>query len=130
MEKLQKGVDEKEEWNGLKKYMEEFSMIDKREVPELIIWEKYLVYATAFGIADKVIKQLKIVYPNFDEITQGVNTYTYMNIMMHTNFSTSFSNSISTSVASASYSSGSGSGGGFSGGGGFGRRPEAAVAGR
>lgn len=126
----QKGVDEKEEWNGLKKYMEEFSMIDKREVPELIIWEKYLVYATAFGIADKVIKQLKIVYPNFDEITQGVNTYTYMNIMMHTNFSTSFSNSISSSISSATYSSGSGSGGGFSGGGGFGRRPEAAVAGR
>ena len=105
-------------------------MIDKREVPELIIWEKYLVYATAFGIADKVIKQLKIVYPNFDEITQGVNTYTYMNIMMHTNFSTSFSNSISSSISSATYSSGSGSGGGFSGGGGFGRRPEAAVAGR
>lgn len=126
----QKGVDLQEQWKGLKKFMEDFSRLDKREVPELIIWEKYLVYATAFGIADKVIKQLKIVYPNFDEITQGVNTYTYMNIMMHTNFSTSFSNSISSSISSATYSSGSGSGGGFSGGGGFGRRPEAAVAGR
>ena len=126
----QKGVDLQEQWKGLKKYMEDFSMLDKREVPELVIWEKYLVYATVFGIADKVIKQLKIVYPNFEEITNGINTYTYMNIMMHTNFSSSFSNAISTSIASATYSSGSGGGGGFSGGGGFGRRPEAAVAGR
>lgn len=126
----QKGVDLQEEWKGLKKYMEDFSMLDKREVPELVIWEKYLVYATAFGIADKVIKQLKMVYPNFEEMTNGINTYAYMNIMMHTNFSSSFSNAISTSIASATYSSGSGSGGGFSGGGGFGRRPEVAVAGR
>ena len=126
----QKGVDMQEQWKGLKKYMEDFSMLDRREVPELVIWEKYLVYATVFGVAEKVIKQLKIVYPNFEEITSGVNTYTYMNIMMHTNFSSSFSNAISTSIASATYSSGSGGGGGFSGGGGRRWRPEAAVAGR
>ena len=87
----QKGVDLQEQWKGLKRYMEDFSMLDKREVPELVIWEKYLVYATAFGIADKVIEQLKMVYPNFEEITNGINTYAYMNIIMHTNFSSSFS---------------------------------------
>lgn len=125
----QKGVDQQEQWKGLKKYMEDFSMLDRREVPELVIWEKYLVYATAFGIADKVIKQIKIVYPNLDEMTNGVSTFTYMNLMTTTNFSTSFSNAISSSMASA-YSSGSGGGGGFSGGGGGGRRPVAAVAGR
>lgn len=125
----QKGVDKQEEWKGLKKYMEDFSMLDRREVPELVIWEKYLVYATAFGIADKVIKQLKIVYPNLDEMTNGIATFTYMNLMMNTNFSSSFTNAINTSMSSA-YSSGSGSGGGFSGGGGFGRRPEVAEVGR
>ena len=110
--------------------MEDFSMLDKREVPELVIWEKYLVYATAFGIADKVIKQLKIVYPNFDEIMNtNIATYTYINLMMNTNFNSSFSNSITTSMSSA-YSSGTGSGGGFSGGGGFGRWPEVAADGR
>lgn len=125
----QKGVDKQEQWKGLKKYMEDFSMLDRREVPELIIWEKYLVFATAFGIADKVIKQLKIVYPNLDEMTTGMNTYVYMNLMMNTNFSSSFSSAISSSMTSA-YSSGSGSGGGFSGGGGFGRWPEAVADGR
>ena len=129
----QKGVDSQEQWNGLKKYMEDFSLLDKREVPELVIWEKYLVYATAFGIADKVIKQLKIVYPNFEEMTNGINTYTYMYMMMNTDFNTNFSNAIKTSISSSissTYSSGSGGGGGFSGGGGFGRRPEVAEAGR
>lgn len=115
----QKGIDESHMWKGLEKYMEEFSMLDKREVPELVIWEKFLVYATAFGIADKVLEQLKIVYPYIDE-TLDINTYTYMYFMMNTNFSSSFSNAVSTSISS-SYSSGTGSGGGFSGGGGGGR---------
>ena len=56
-----KGVDEKEAWNGLKNYMEDFSMMKEKEVPELALWEKYLVFATAFGIADKVLKQLKVI---------------------------------------------------------------------
>lgn len=115
----QKGTDENAQWKGLKKYMEDFSMLDKREVPELVIWEKFLVYATVFGIADKVLKQLKIVYPNMNE-QMNVNTYGYMYLMMNTDFSSSFSNAISSSVSSA-YSSASGGGGGFSGGG---RRPD------
>lgn len=125
----QKGVDMKEQWKGLKKYMQDFSMLDRREVPELVIWEKYLVFATAFGIADKVIKQLKIVYPNLDEMTNGIATFTYMNLMINTDFASSFTSSINSSISSA-YSSGSGAGGGFSGGGGFGRRPEEAADGR
>lgn len=132
----QKGIDKQSEWKGLKVFMEEFSMLDKREVPELVIWEKYLVYATAMGVADKVIKQLKIVYPDFENMSDGITTYSYMNLMLHTDFSNSFSNAMSSAISSATasysstYSSGSGGGGGFSGGGGFGRRPEVAEAGR
>lgn len=120
------GLNESEMWKGLKKYMEDFSMLDKREVPELVLWEKFLVYATAFGIADKVLKQLKIVYKDIYE-NMDTSTHAYMYMMMHTDFSTSFANSISSSVASSyssTLSSGSGGGGGFSGGGGGGRRPE------
>ena len=111
----QKGIDEKEMWKGLKKYMEDFSMLDKREVPEIAIWEHFLVFATVFGIANKVLKQLKIVYPDLEN-SLDINTYTYMYLMMNTDFSSSFSNAISTSMSSA-YSSASGGGGGFSGGG-------------
>ena len=111
----QEGIDEIEKWKGLKKYMQEFSLLDKREVPEIAIWEHFLVYATAFGIADKVLEQLKIVYPDIEN-TININTYPYMYLMIHTDFSRSFSNAISTSMSSA-YSSASGGGGGFSGGG-------------
>ncbi len=115
----QEGVDEHEKWKGLKKYMEDFSMLDKREIPEVVIWESFLVYATAFGIANKVLKQLKIVYPNMSE-QWNMNSYGYMYLMLNTNFSSSFSNAITSSMSTA-YSSGTGGGGGFSGGG---RRPD------
>lgn len=111
----QQGIDEKEMWKGLKKYMEDFSMLNQKEVPEIVIWEHFLVFATVFNIAEKVLKQLKIVYPDIEN-NIDINTYTYMYLMMNTNFSSSFSNSINTSLSSA-YSSASGGGGGFSGGG-------------
>ena len=108
---------------GLKRYMEEFSLLKEKEVPHLVLWEKYLVFATVYGIADKVIKQLKIVYP---EIT-NIDDYTYMNLVYNTAFTTSFINSLDESItnvyssANASYyNSTSSSGGGY--GGGFSRR--------
>lgn len=123
----QKGIDSKEKWKGLKKYMEDFSLLNEKEVPAIEVWEKYLVYATAFGIADKVLEQLKTVYPNTDQMDVSASAYMYF--MYHSNFSTSFNSAISSSISS-SYSSATGGGGGFSGGGGGGRWPEVAAAGR
>lgn len=60
-------------------------MIDDKTVPELILWEKYLVYATAFGIADKVLEQLKVVYPQItDTDYMSSHGYTYMYLMYAT----------------------------------------------
>lgn len=122
----EKGMSEKEKLKGLKKYMEDFSMMKEKSVPELILWEKYLVYATVFGIADKVLKQLKVVYPEIlDESYLSSNGYTYLYLMNSSRFSTSFIATLNNSVrnsyySSTNYSSGSGGGGGFSSGGGFG----------
>ena len=133
----QKGVDLQEQWKGLKKFMEDFSRLDKREVPELIVWEKYLVFATAFGIADKVLKQLKIRYPELQNI-DGYD-YAYMHMLYHSSLNNSFLNTLNTSVNKvymggmsaeaarngydgSNFSSGGGFGGGFSGGGGGRRR--------
>lgn len=128
----QKGVDAKEQWKGLKNYMKDYSKIDDREVPELVIWEKYLIYATVFGIADEVLKQLKVQYPEL--MDENYTAGTYMGLMYSHNLDSAFINSLNQSVASAystgvsqraSYdysnsSSGGGFGGGFSGGGSFG----------
>lgn len=115
----QKGIDEREKWKGLKKYMEDFSLLNEKEIPALEVWEEYLVYATVFGIADKVIKQLKLVYPQIENM-DNFNTCSYVYLMSHTDFNSSFSRAINSSIPST-MSSGSGGGGGFSGGGGGGR---------
>ncbi len=106
--------------------MSDFSLMKEKEVPELILWEKYLVYATAFGISEKVLKQLKIVYPQLsDEEYLNTHGYTYMYLMYSGSFNNSFLSSLNTSIGTSytsltNYSSGSGIGGGFSSGGGFG----------
>ena len=51
----QKGYDEKVQWEALKRFLEDYSLLNEKEVPQLVVWEKYLVYATAFGISNKVI---------------------------------------------------------------------------
>ncbi len=117
----QSGVDEMEKWKAFRKYMTDFSLLKERDIPDLVIWEQYLVYATAFGISEKVIEQLKMVYPTYNDSNFAYN-YSTMYILMNTDFNSSF-NSIGTSMNS-SFSSGSGGGGGFSGGGGGGRWPE------
>lgn len=103
---------------GLKMYLDEFSKMDTKEVMEVHLWDEYLMFAYLFGIANKVAKQLKNLYPQeFAEYTttSGVNLDTII-----------FINAISTRSVSAasnarraaeSYSSG---GGGFSSGGGGG----------
>lgn len=120
----QKGVDEKEQWKGLKNYMEDFSMLNEKEIPDLVLWEKYLVYATAFGISDKVVKQLKVIYPQFtDSDYMHSYGYAYLYLMSSNNFSGNFISTINSSISNtynSINSSGSGSGGGFSGGGGGG----------
>lgn len=48
---------------GLKRYMEDFSDFRDRGVADLTLWGRYMVYATAFGISEKAMKQLLKAYP-------------------------------------------------------------------
>lgn len=129
----QKGINEQEQWKAFKKYMEDFSYLNEKEVPQLVLWEKYLVFATAFGIADKVLKQLKVKYPELND-PDTIHSMILFNSMYSSNgFNTGFINSISSSTSrmySSTYSSGSGGGGGFSGGGRRRRSVEVAGGGR
>lgn len=52
---------------GLKQYMLDFSNLKEYDIPKLILWEEYLVFATMMNISKEVIKNLKLVYP---EITK------------------------------------------------------------
>ena len=102
---------------GLKKYLEEFSRMNTKEVMEVKLWDEYLMFAYLFGIADKVAKQLKDMYPEVIEQMQRDN-FDYDTLLLVNRISTrSVSAATSARSAAESYSSG---GGGFSSGGGGG----------
>ncbi len=127
----EKGYTEELEWKGLKKYMEDYSLLKDKTISDIILWEKFLVYATTFGISEKVIGQLKIVHPEmFDTNNEFYNRCAYWPVVSNssigengfTNLSDGLGKAYNTASsawsAAHSSSSGSGSGGGFSSGGG------------
>lgn len=63
------GQEVYDKFRALGKFMTEFGNMDRHELPQLVLWEEYMVYATAMGIADKVAEQLEIAYPEYKEIT-------------------------------------------------------------
>lgn len=67
MKLSEKGEYEYGVWHGLKKYMVEFSRMKEYGVPQLELWEEYLVYATMMGVSGEVCKQLKMAYPQLAE---------------------------------------------------------------
>ena len=102
---------------GLKKFLDEFSRMDTKEVMEVKLWDEYLMFAYLFGIADKVAKQFKNLYPEVVQEMQE-NNIDYNTFVFINNISArSVSAASSARSAAESYSSG---GGGFSSGGGGG----------
>ena len=119
------GNEQNAMWLAFKKFLKEFSNMHKAEIPSIVIWEHYLVYAISLGVAKEVIKQLPLVFTDAD--LQNTNL-TYMYGYRYSNlasFADTFDRTISTvdsaisharSVANSTNSSSSGGGGGFSGG--------------
>ena len=129
-------------WQAFRRFLTDFSNMDRAELPQLILWEHYLVYAVVLGVATEVIKQLPFVYPQVNDPNSDFGYY--WGGMYHTRYNavggteTSFAglagvtdmmnslndswSSVVTAAGSSSggSSSGSGDGGGFSGGGGDG----------
>jgi uncharacterized membrane protein len=119
--KTQTGVNEYTKWRAFKQFLLHFSNMKDYEIPSIVVWEHYLVYAISLGVADKVISKLKLVISNQD-ISLGNSTYLYfmtdrsgrLNNSMFKSFDKVFSSAFTTT------SSSTGSGGGFSSGGGGG----------
>lgn len=105
-------MEEAKELAGLKKFLEEFTLIKEREPIEVNLFEDYLIFAQILGIAKKVASQFKKLYP---EIIESYN-YDFDDIFLIYAISNSGISSANTAKSRAeSYSSG---GGGFSSGGG------------
>ena len=102
-----------QELYGLKLFLKEFTEIDKKEAIEVKLWDEYLMFAYLFGIAKKVLKQFKNLYPEIVRDMEAVD-FDYDAAV----FIDNFSNDVVVSATDGmDYSSG---GGGFSSGGGGG----------
>ncbi len=119
--KTQEGVNEYHKWSAFKRFLLHFSNMKDYEIPSLVIWEHYLVYAISLGIAEKVISKLRIVLAD-QNINMRNSVLLYhmtdrsgqLNASVFRSFDKAFSNSLVRTSASK------GSGGGFSSGGGRG----------
>ena len=128
---------------GLENFMLDFSNLKEHQIPALILWEEYMVYATMMGISERVIEELKLNYPELSEPATTSTyyrnrSYLYFYVGMNrstsgsfdlgrslnttlTNVSRSTHNLVQAAKAQSSAKSGGSfgrSGGGFSGGGG------------
>lgn len=122
-----KGAVHYAKWKAFKRFLNDFGRFDEKELPEITLWERYLVYASIFGIADKVSKTMKI---KFNEMNYNNNDIVFDYLLwsnlnnsvsksVHSSLSTA-SSMVSEAIAKSTSSSGGGFGGGFSSGGGFG----------
>ncbi len=125
----QLGAQKINEVRGFKQMLEDVGHFDMAQVGDLILWDRILPYAVAFGSADKVVAALKM---NFSEeqlatsmpINYPLFIYGYGGFGGQADFGEAFTSGFGSSLAashSASSNVGGGSGG-FSGGnsGGFG----------
>ncbi len=97
-------------WNNFKKYLKNETLMKEKNPQDIILWEQYLAYGTAFGVSKKVLSALKMVSLKTSKSSMLNNPVLIGSAIT----------SISSSMASASGASkgGGGSGGGGGGGGG------------
>lgn len=114
---------------GLQKFLKEFTLMDERHLSEVQLWKDYMVYATLFGIADQVIREMKKVNPeyfNMDQVAgqmaNDMTLPTIYSVMRNSTARAAMSKASREARAhgGGGHSSWHGGGGGFSGGGGGG----------
>ncbi len=116
---------EYERWQAFKRFMSDFSAMKEAGPSLLPLWERYLVYAAALGVADRLLDNLKLVAREYNHPVPVAGWYHPVAAGGALGHGFSSLESLSNSFANFSnlsnaLSSSTGTGGGFSGGGGGG----------
>ena len=132
--------DEMNEVYGFKRFLNDFTLMNERNLTETKLWRDYIVWATLFGNAEHVTKDMKAINPEFfkmDEvasqlsdnvalpavdssflmITEGLLNERAQQRQKNKSYSEKRHSSSSRSSGEGGSSSWGGGGGGFSGGG-------------
>ena len=119
------GAREQAQCRGLKKYLEDYSLLSEAAPTAIHMWERYFVYGLALGVSKEALNKLYERIPREVREATGVdfNTIYMMNRLNYNyniaRYSQTSVNAAQSVVRSASVSRSSGSGGSFGGGGGF-----------
>lgn len=105
-------------WKKFQRFLEDYSLLSERPPESVALWEEYLVYAAALGIADKVRKNMERIIPYEVWKEEGGRTCMYHPAVF--GISRQFGSVASTAQASSSSSSSGGGAGGVGGGSGGG----------
>lgn len=115
----EKGARATEQALGFEAMLDDIGQFKLRDIGELTLWEQVMPYAIAFGLAKKVLKQLKLEFP--EEIAADPYWTYYYAGASYGAFASSFDEAISSSAGSGgNFSASSASSGGFGGGSGGG----------
>ncbi len=55
---------------GFKRFLEDFTLMNERHLTEIKLWNDYMVWATLYGNAEQVIKDMKAINPEFFKMDQ------------------------------------------------------------
>ena len=112
------------ELKGLKNFLNDFSNIKDKSAIEVKLLNEYLMFAQLFGIADKVAKEFKRLYPDVitDMTYDNIVFINYVSTTGVSAASSAKSRAESYSAGGGGFSSSGGGGGSFGGGGGGGFR--------
>lgn len=129
-------MERMQRWWAFRRYLQRFSSLPEAPAAAIVIWEEYLAFAVALGVADRVEKQVRAVVPahrlaspwsgpaasalpppSLSSLIANVST---RSLMTSSSMRPSGGGSSYAGASSSSFSSGGGFGGGFSSGGGGG----------
>lgn len=123
LSQCEKEFEEVRQTIGLKKFLKDFTIVDERHVKEVSLWKDYLIFASLFGMADQVRKDMKSINPEFFQLDKVAEQMAQSTVVLVPNLSNAAMNGTRQveSFAARQQARSSG-GGGFSswgGGGGF-----------
>ena len=107
-------------WKNFKKFLSDNSLIKEHPPESIVIWNKYLVYGTALGVADKVYESMKLHEPRVhdDDYHYGSYLYTFHSYYGLSMLHSAFNDGVSAANPSSDGGGFGGVGGGSGGGGG------------
>lgn len=99
-------------WKNFEKYLTDYSLIEKYPPSSIILWDHYIVYAMALGVADEALKNMNLAMPS-----GGIQGSRFAYIYYYPFFYSGMSSAYSSSMPQSGGGPGSGFGGGGIGGG-------------